>query len=487
MNKNNTFKQCFSLSKPLFGLLLLLSFSCANATLPGAFAVATVQEVQTYRIQKDDTLWGIANKFRQDSTVSVEQMMLALLKANPQAFSQGNIHGIKLGYVMRMPGIKSIKRIDKLQAKAEVKRHAVLWQQYQRVVLQSAPVASVQPKQTPGSGGGLFGGLKSAVGSSGSKVIVPKPDKSSEIKNLLGQLSSAHKSIEVEKQEKKVIQDRLFKLENTADQAEAEVPPPKTITQNNEVASTRPVVKDDASEMMAEEVVLEDETPMIEEKVALEEAPLVEDEESQPIESLSAESAAGDEQPMTEESDVNKFDKYSVVLKADKKIVMPGLPGSLTVWIGDEDYKPTISDDKVHDEALIAAVSHYAVIEPFSTAFVFEPAKSGCIKIHSTGSEEQFELTPKEKGVFEVGVKVNLYDSEDCSNSPVPKSSSILEVTVEVDNKEIVFEKLNELWEVFWEKLLEFWAAFLVVTFGLIMFLYKNKLKKLFNFDSNNT
>ena len=431
--------------------------------------------MQTYRIQKDDTLWGIANKFRKDSTVSVEQMMLALVKTNPQAFSQGNIHGIKLGYVLRMPSIKSIERIDKLQAKTEVKKHAVLWKKYQRADLQPAAATSMQPKKAPGSGGGLFSGFTSIGGSSGDKVIVPKQAKSTEVNKLLGQLSSTQKSIETEKREKKVIQDRLIKLENAVDQVATEAPPPKPVIQYNEAAYDQPAAREQVSDTQAEEMV------------PGEEAPMVEEEESEPIESPSAEPAAGDEQPMADESDANKYDDYSVVLKADKKIVMPGLPGTLTVWIGDEDYKPSVSDDKAHDEAVIAAVGHYAVIEPFSTAFVFEPAKSECIKIHATGSEEQFELTPKDKGVFEVGAQVHLYDSEDCSNAPVPKSSTVLKVTVEVDNKEIIFGKLNELWDVFWEKLLAFWGAFLVVTFGLIMFLYKNKLKTLFNFDSGKT
>jgi len=473
MNKNNTFKQCLSLAKPLFGLLLLISFSCANATLTGSFAVASVQKMQTYRIQKDDTLWGIANKFRQDSTISVEQMMLALLKENPQAFSQGNIHGIKLGYVLRMPSIKSIKRIDKLQAKAEVKKHAVLWKKYQHAALQPVPAASMEFKKALGSGGGLFSGFKSIGGSSGDKVIVPKQVKSTEVNELLGQLSSTHKSIETEKQETKVIQDRLIKLEKKVGKLVAVESPPKPVIQYDEVAYDQLASREQVSDTQAKEMV------------PGEEAPMVEEEGSEPIESPSIEPAAGDEQPVADESVVNTFDKYSVVLEADKKIVMPGLPGVLTVWIGDEDYKPSVSDNKVYDEVDIAAVGKYAVIEPLSTAFVFEPEKSECIKIHVTGSEEQFELTPKDKGVFEVRVKVNLYDSKDCSTSPVPKHPSILEVTVEVDNKEIVFEKLNELWDVFWEKLLEFWGAFLVVTFGLIMFLYKNKLKTLFNFDSD--
>ena len=427
MNKNTTFKLCLSLAKPLFGLLLLISFSCANATLPATFAVASVQKMQTYRIQKDDTLWRIANKFRQDSTISVEQMMLAILKENPKAFSLGNIHGIKPGYVLRMPGTSSIKRIDKLQAKAEVKRHAAVWKQHQPAASQSAPTASMQPDKAFGSGGGLLGGLTSIGGFSGDKVA----------------------------------------------RVAAKEPPPTTVIKHNDVASEQPAAREQESDAPAEEMVLDEEVAMVEGK------------ESQPIDLSGLEPAAGSEPPMTDESAVNKYDNYSVLLEADKKIVMPGLPGTLTVWIGDEDYKPGVSDDKVYDEAVIAAVGHYAVIEPYSTAFVFEPEKSECIKIHATGSEEQFELTPQDMGVFEVRVKVNLYDSEDCSTSPVPKSSSILKVTVEVDNKEVVLEKLNELWDVFWEKLLEFWGAFLVVTFGLIMFLYKNKLKTLFNFDSD--
>ena len=475
MNSNHTFKQCISLSKALFGLLLLISFSCANAALPGIAAVAPFQKAQTYRIQNGDTLWSIASKLRPASTFSVEQVMLALLKENPKAFTKGNIHGIKLGYVLRMPGINSIKRVDKQLAKAEVKKHAILWRKYQSTTSQSGLSSSIGSKKLLGFGGGLSSGQLSNEGSGGDRVALPKQAKSPEVTKLLGQLSSTHKSIETEKHEKKVLQARITHVEKVVDKVVAAEPPEKILFKNGKVASEQSAAKEQVSKTRAEEVM------------QAKEEPVIESEESLQIKSASAGPASDDEQPMADESDVNKFDEYSVVLKADKKIIMPGLPGTLTVWIGDEDFKPSLSDDKVHDEAIIAAVGDWAVIEPFSTAFVFKPVKSECIKIHTTGSEEQFQLTPKDKGVFEVGVKVNLYDSEDCSSSPVPKSSSILEVTVEVDNKEIVFEKLTELWDIFWEKLLEFWGAFLVVTFGLLMFLYKNKLKKLFKFDSDDT
>jgi len=475
MNENNAFKQYLSLAKPLFGLILLISFSCANATLPASFVVASVQKMQTYRIQKNDTLWGIANKFRQDATISVEQMMLAILKENPQAFSKGNMHGIKLGYILRMPSTNYIKRINKLQAKAEVKRHADLWKQYQAAASQSSTTASMQPKKTLSSGGGLLGGLTSTRGSSGDKVaLLGLENSTGELKNLLSELTSTKKSIETAKQENKSLQDRLIKIEKKVEQVAAKESSPKTIIKYNEAASKQPAARKQINDTQAEEMVLEDEAAMLEE------------EESPSVDLSSLEPAANAEPTMADKSAANKYDNYSVLLKADKKIIMPGLPGTLTVWIGDENYKPSVSDDKVHDEAEIVAVGDYAVIEPFSTAFVFEPEKSDCIQIHSTGSEEKFELTPQDRGVFEVSVKVNLYNSKDCSTSPVPKSSAILKVTVEVDNKEIVFEKLNELWEIFWEKLLEFWGAFLVVTFGLIMFLYKSKLKALFNFDAGN-
>ena len=40
---------------------------------------------------------------RPDSSISVNQMMSALLRANPEAFFNQNINGLKRGQILRMP------------------------------------------------------------------------------------------------------------------------------------------------------------------------------------------------------------------------------------------------------------------------------------------------------------------------------------------------------------------------------------------------
>jgi len=51
-------------------------------------------------IKKGDNLWNIAEKLRQgDESVSVHQVMMALLQNNPDAFTDNNVHRLKVGHV----------------------------------------------------------------------------------------------------------------------------------------------------------------------------------------------------------------------------------------------------------------------------------------------------------------------------------------------------------------------------------------------------
>ena len=55
-----------------------------------------------YRVKTDDTLWEIAAAVK-PSELSVEQMMLAIQAANPNAFLRDNINGLKAGYLLSFP------------------------------------------------------------------------------------------------------------------------------------------------------------------------------------------------------------------------------------------------------------------------------------------------------------------------------------------------------------------------------------------------
>lgn len=77
-------------------------------------------------IQRNETLWGIAQRLRPDESVTINQMMLALYRANPEAF-QGNINRLKAGYVLRIPEYSELSALARRDAFNEVKRQNEEW------------------------------------------------------------------------------------------------------------------------------------------------------------------------------------------------------------------------------------------------------------------------------------------------------------------------------------------------------------------------
>ena len=63
-----------------------------------------------------DNLYNIAVSNRPADNVSVGQTMLAIQRANPDAFIDGDINRIRLGSVLRMPTLQEVQSIDQSQA-----------------------------------------------------------------------------------------------------------------------------------------------------------------------------------------------------------------------------------------------------------------------------------------------------------------------------------------------------------------------------------
>src|SRR5688500_5905530 len=60
-------------------------------------------------VESGETLSAIARAARQDSSVNVNQMMLALLKSNPDAFYKDNVNALKRGAILRIPSASEIE------------------------------------------------------------------------------------------------------------------------------------------------------------------------------------------------------------------------------------------------------------------------------------------------------------------------------------------------------------------------------------------
>jgi hypothetical protein len=182
----------------------------------------------------------------------------------------------------------------------------------------------------------------------------------------------------------------------------------------------------------------------------------------------------------------SKFDEYKVVLGADSTIKIPGPPGRLRVWIGNKNNNPDIPMTMAQATSTIPALGTTAKVTPIAPAFEIEPHDSICVQIDPTGSDTFFNLKPKDKGSYEVGAQVFLYKSADCSGTPIPKATTTITVTVNVDDKKIHDDRKKKFGEVFWGKVLKFWGELLAIISALILFLLRRHLKKWFGFGGNN-
>jgi len=79
-----------------------------------------------YNVVRGDTLWGIASRLRPDSRLTMNQTMLAIFEANPDAFL-GNINRLKAGVELRIPSADNVFQISRGNAFSEVKRQNDEW------------------------------------------------------------------------------------------------------------------------------------------------------------------------------------------------------------------------------------------------------------------------------------------------------------------------------------------------------------------------
>lgn len=95
-----------------------------------------------YQVRRGDTLSAIASRMGSGGTL--DQTMIALLRANPDAFIGGNINRLKAGAVLRMPGDAALTELDAQQASAIVHSQAQEWRASRRAAPQpvEADVAS---------------------------------------------------------------------------------------------------------------------------------------------------------------------------------------------------------------------------------------------------------------------------------------------------------------------------------------------------------
>jgi FimV-like protein len=126
-------KLALPLSSILVSITLILSLTISPAIKP--------EELTYGPIQSGDRLWDIATQLRPNPTISRYQVMIALLKANPQAFRiPCNLNSLKIGNRFKIPSLADMQILTPEQALAEFNRQNEEWQlarqQKQKLVCQ---------------------------------------------------------------------------------------------------------------------------------------------------------------------------------------------------------------------------------------------------------------------------------------------------------------------------------------------------------------
>nr|MCS5585520.1 hypothetical protein [Pseudomonadales bacterium] len=73
-------------------------------------------------IDAKDTLWRIAERYRQNKELSIYQVMMAIYELNPDAFEDGNLNLLVDGATLQLPSEQYIARIDAERARARAEQ-----------------------------------------------------------------------------------------------------------------------------------------------------------------------------------------------------------------------------------------------------------------------------------------------------------------------------------------------------------------------------
>jgi len=119
--------------------------STRSPTPPSRFNSGAI-DGQQVTVQRGQTLGQIAGELARKNGQSLDQTMIAMLRANPQAFINGNLNLLREGAVLRVPNQDELNQLNAVQANAMVREHMTQWQQYRGPILQPAVATVSQPE-----------------------------------------------------------------------------------------------------------------------------------------------------------------------------------------------------------------------------------------------------------------------------------------------------------------------------------------------------
>jgi pilus assembly protein FimV len=124
-----------------------------KSNAPATATVETTAGSDTYGpVQKGETLHKIAEQVK-PSTVSMEQMLVALYRENKNAFAGNNMNRLKTGQILKVPTADEIGQIEQKDANKEYRAHVADWKTYRDQLSGGVASLPVRPESSNAASG----------------------------------------------------------------------------------------------------------------------------------------------------------------------------------------------------------------------------------------------------------------------------------------------------------------------------------------------
>lgn len=103
-----------------------------------------VPQADGYRTRAGDAMYKVAQQLRPSDAVTLSQTMVAIQRANPQAFTGNNINQLKRGQVLRVPSESQIREVSAQEAAASIREQTQDWRAAQASAPAQKPTLDAQ-------------------------------------------------------------------------------------------------------------------------------------------------------------------------------------------------------------------------------------------------------------------------------------------------------------------------------------------------------
>jgi pilus assembly protein FimV len=101
---------------------------------------SSTERREVYETRRGDTLRKIAGETKPEG-VSLEQMLVGLLRANPDAFDRNNMNNLKAGKTLKVPDKSALEAIPPEQARKTIAAQSADWNAYRGQLAASAALS----------------------------------------------------------------------------------------------------------------------------------------------------------------------------------------------------------------------------------------------------------------------------------------------------------------------------------------------------------